>query len=113
MSSAIGPGDWIEFVGPFSDAAMRAAIRSSGVQFVGSYRVGTMTLCEAVTDQMRLPDGSVAPGLKTRDVKAFKNGHEMWLGASQWRPIYRPRADFIESLKAPPISAPARETEDA
>lgn len=106
MSAPIGPGDWVECVGPFNGAAGLAA---AGAKVIGEYRVGMVALCEAVTPRMQLPDGAIVPGLKVREVKAFIAGREVWLAAYQWRPIYRPKADLIESLKAPPkrVSEPA------
>lgn len=109
MAAPIGPGDWIEFVGP-RDAG---AISRAGARLVGSYRVGTLTVCEAVVGQMLLPDGRVAPGLKTRDVKVYIGAHEVWLAAHQWRPIYRPKQTIIDALKAPPKTAPIKEHEAA
>lgn len=111
MAAPIGPGDWIECVGPFADPAERAA---RGSRIEGSYFIGMVTVCEAVAERVRFPGNRVAPGIKARGVRAFlADGREAWIPAYQWRPVYRPKADFIESLKAPPISAPQRITEAA
>jgi hypothetical protein len=110
MSAPIGPGDWIECVGPFegNGAGLAARYRALGYTIVGAYHVGLLTICTAVTSAMRLPDGRIVPGLQTRDVKAFRSGREVWLPAYQWRPVYRPKSEFIESLKQP---SPEREAE--
>lgn len=114
MGAAIGPGDFIECVGPFEGDGSGVAkrYRALGYTISGDYRVGLVTICTAVSHAMRLPDGRIVPGLQTRDVKAFRGTREVWLPAYQWRPIYRPRADLIEALKQP-ISAPVRESENA
>lgn len=112
MSAPIGPGDWIECIGPFEGdgSGLAARYRAAGYRIVGSYHVGLLTICTAVSPAMRLPDGRVVHGLQTRDVKAFLGEREVWLPAYQWRPVYRPNSDLINSLKQP---APVREFEAA
>lgn len=103
MSGAIGPGDYIECVGPFDGDGTNLAARylAAGYRIVGSYYAGLITICEDVTPAMRLPSGRVVPGLRTLAVKAFRGDLEVWLPAFQWRPVYRPNADLIEQLKHP------------
>jgi hypothetical protein len=112
MTTPIGPGDWIECVGPFEGDGRALAERYAALGYTirGAYHLGLLTVCIAVTPAMQLPNGRVVPGLQTRDVKAFREGREVWLPAYQWRPIYRPKSTLIDSLKQP---APEREREHA
>jgi hypothetical protein len=114
MSEPIGPGDWIELVGPFEGdgAALAARYQAAGYRVAGAYSVGLISVCTAVTDAMRLPDGRVVPGLQTRDVKVFRAGRECWCAAHQWRPIYR-RGDAEQLTQTLLQSVPATAPEPA
>lgn len=98
MAGAIGPGDWIEPVVLAAGVAAPAC-----PQVVG----GHVYLCEELvwSDACQVCDGD-HPGLHIRGVPRIKHG---W-AACEWRPVYRPRADLIQSLKQP---APTRELEEA
>ncbi len=114
MSAPIGPGDWVELVGPFrgDGRALAAEYAAVGWRVVGAYYPGLITVCEAVAPAMRLAGGRVVPGLRVRAVKVFRGEREGWLPAFQWRPVYRPKQSLIESLKQPAPDA-VRELEDA
>jgi hypothetical protein len=84
MSAPIGPGDWVECVSTDPEDAddygrvMRVrAVKRDGV------------VCKKCSSEVGIDcdDGYVVPFL--------------WC-ACELRPIYRPKADLIESLKAPP-----------
>lgn len=80
--SAIGPGDWVE------------CVDSRGWEHL--VPVGSVHLVEDVTMwQGRIPS-LILKGI------ASPSGYREVL-AECFRPIYRPKADLIESLKAPPV----------
>lgn len=91
MAAPIGPGDFVECI----DCRGRPDL----------VRVGAVYLVEDADEYRGIPcltlKGVVHPG-------GFRR-----VRADCFRPIYRPRADFIRSLKAPPINAPARVREEA
>ncbi len=84
MSEPIGPGDWVECV----DDDPCEVYGPSGLIAGALYRVLGAKKC---TDPNT---GYVADALKVLV-------SPRWHGLKRFRPIYRPRADFIESLKAP------------
>lgn len=91
MSSAIGPGDFVECV----NAEPCALWGDPGLREGGIYQV------EAVA--MRRDSVSGFEGAAVRLVGYVHPTTEgvRWLGADRFRPIYRPNADLIESLKQP------------
>ena len=97
MAAPIGPGDFVECI-------------MQDDQFP-EMRPGSIWCIEAI-----LPD----PGFgcensrecREPSLKFTAHPDDNWC-ACAYRPIYRPRADLIESLKAPPKVAPVRESEDA
>lgn len=97
MAAPIGPGDWVECVD--GDARYPQMPRGSiwCVEAIIPWRA-FCALCEG--------GSTLFPALKLAG-----DPDDDWC-ACAYRPIYRPRASFIESLKAPPQRAP-RETEDA
>lgn len=76
----VGPGDWVECINTRDYADM--------------IRVGQIFLVEEV-GEARVPTCLALRGLRSR------RGHK-WARADSFRPIYRPRTSFLESLKAPP-----------
>jgi hypothetical protein len=97
MAAPIGPGDWVECV----DARQRpeAPLPPLGLT------VGKLYLVEGVGEW-----GGFL-GVVLRDVRSWhpSGGYR----ADHFRPIYRPKADLIEQLKAPPKTAPVKITEAA
>lgn len=94
--SAIGPGDWVEALGP------RGAVSWTGARAGGVYCVEALVStapCDLCPDDH--------PGLHLFGIQRHPHG---WAGC-QFRPIYRPKADLIEQLKQPAPDA-VRELED-
>lgn len=99
MSAPIGPGDWLECINdaPHSWFGIRLTLgRLYCVERVWSVNERN----DVTEDQVSL----VGVPLPSRQSTGS------W-GIHRFRPIYRPKADFIESLKAPPITI--RISEDA
>ncbi len=87
MSSAIGPGDWVECVRDGS------AVHGWSPLTVGAiYRVRDLV-------EEGYPGGRVVAGVTLHEVATPPGEVGFWI--ELFRPIYRPRADLIESLKAP------------
>lgn len=81
--SAIGPGDWVEYVGDGGPAA-RGQI----------YRVRSFDpTCSPCTDC-----GDDGPGV---DLDGVSLDLPAFCGACELRPIYRPKSSLIETLKQP------------
>ena len=106
--SAIGPGDWVErdpaYVGG-KNAIPRSQLKifGAGIEFGKLYRVREMRL-------LRCPvDGHAWQGLRLDGIVFSVPGHpDAFVQAEAFRPIYRPKADFIEALKRPaPEQEPA------
>lgn len=109
MAAAIGPGDWVERVPPPPD--FRAEIDSANIRHSGPRPVLGGIYCVRAVGTYRSLAGERCHGLKLVGIIASIPGHpDAWFAAEGFRPVYRPRADFIESLKQP---SPARETEAA
>lgn len=104
MAPAIGPGDWVECV----DAQFHA---SAGVALVlaAIYRVR-----EVLPDAI-LSGGGRGPTVRLRNIALpiGPHGVEASWAISRFRPIYRPKQEIIEALKAPPIKAQPRVREPA
>lgn len=85
MAAPIGPGDWVECVDTRGDGDI--------------VPLGSIHLVEDVAAVGRIPclilKGIVHPSGKRK------------VRADCFRPVYRPRADLIERLKAPPVVAPS------
>lgn len=98
--SDIGVGDFVEFIGPLTRGDKHTSAR--GWRISGDYYVGFVSVVEAVKREIRLLDGSVVPGIRVRGIKVHRpDGSEGWYPLYQWRRVYRPQADFIESLNQP------------
>lgn len=96
MTSAIGPGDFVECVN-----ADPQFIIPTGLSAGAIYQVQALTPPR--------PGRWAVAGLLLVGVR--HPGNELGdYNPDRFRPIYRPRADFIESLKQP---SPARESEAA
>ncbi len=100
--SAIGKGDWVEYTGIPAGTGSPAGI----IALAGSgFRRRVPYLVADVGYQGGEPWVSIS-GMPTP--MDFGYPCPGW-AAGCFRPVYRPKADFIESLKAPPI----RQTQDA
>jgi len=96
MGAEIEPGMWVE-----------------RCDHLGLDPFGTLRCVVEVAEPGPCRCGHYGPGLILQGVcyrgEAYPGSCE-----AHWRPVYRPKADFIESLKAPPIQAPpVRISEDA
>lgn len=97
MAAPIGPGDWVECLRVWPRAPDEAPT---------GFRVGGLYCVEAARD-----DGwcdvccECCPGLTFTNIARGE-----WFIGCAFRPVYRPNADFIESLKQP---SPERERETA
>lgn len=94
MAAPISPGDWVEYVGSDDPNAisMNLLVRGS------VYQVARLV-------QARGLDGGLHPALILRGVS-----RGAWT-IKAFRPIYRPKQELIEQLKAPPKQEPVREKE--
>lgn len=93
--SAIGPGDWVECVDVTSDVA------GTGHDWQGE-RVPVEGQIYQVSDAWVDCDGySVILVGWERDRAARDWGRRCGFAIERFRPIYRPKADLIESLKTP------------
>jgi len=91
MAADIGPGDWVEALITFDDGECRVVAGHA-------YRVTGMHEGEEPDDCAHCGPGCAHPVL---DLAEFPPDPEYGWCASIFRPIYRPRADLIESLKTP------------
>jgi hypothetical protein len=94
MAAPIGPGDWVQCVTSVGPDSFGNRI------FAGS--VYCVELIAPFSDLPGSPDGF---GVK---LVGIGNANCLW-GPERFTPLGGNRADLIESLKAPPIKAPARE----
>lgn len=99
--SAIGKGDWVECI-------------SHHAEKIG-LRAGAAYLVEEVRDMGRdcssCRDACKRMGLRLSGATPIVQGYAVgFVCSSAFRPIYRPKSTFIETLKQP---APDRELEDA
>lgn len=94
MSAPIGPGDWVECVAFWPHPRAPLAALSVGCIYQIDW-VGEGVDCDGVD------------GAAVRVINDPLPSHCAWR-ADQFRPIYRPSSDFIDSLKQP---APPRECE--
>lgn len=98
--SAIGPGDWVELIGP------KGVTSPVCPEFVGG---GLYCVEELVwTASCRVCGSKEHAGLHIVGKPRTKHG---WAGCI-WRPIYRPKSELIEILKQPAPDA-VHELEDA
>ena len=89
--SAIGPGDWVECV----DASPHPNHKVSTKLVQGAlYRVREESVCPETGKNGLTLCGVLLP-------IHSKIGREIGWLLSRFRPIYRPKADLIESLKTP------------
>src|SRR3712207_828779 len=97
MAAPIGPGDWVE------------VIRASGRY---GFRPGQLYLCTSVPERELPCDvcGKCHRGISVKNAPAARPADWLW-PVCCFKPIYRPKADFIESLKAPPKAAPVKAPE--
>lgn len=95
MAAPIGPGDWVE---AFQSRSGGNAVPGSkfGFRLGGIYRVSELVW------EARCSCGDGHAGLNFHNMPQHPNG----FAGCQFRPIYRPRADFIEALKAPVTRTP-------
>lgn len=102
MAGAIGPGDWVECIGfPGRSGPARGDVPVVG----GLYCVRAM---REGSDRIH---GGVSLGLLLVGLYAYHpDGQEGAWHPDCFRPVYRPNADIIASLKAP---SPYRELADA
>ena len=89
--SAIGPGDWVEAIGPKGVESPRAPGVFGGGVYCVEALVWTNPHCGGC--------GGEHAGIHLVGKARARNG---WRGC-EFRPVYRPKADLIESLKAPPV----------
>ena len=87
MAAPIGPGDWVECV----DDRPCPVYGPSGLSRGAIYCVAGVEAPAATLDGV---------AVYLRDVRS--RGPNGGFGLRRFRPIYRPSADLIESLKAPP-----------
>jgi len=94
--SAIGPGDWVECVdnscGQLEAWSAGERLEKGAVYQIGDCWVDTHTLKEVVSIVGR-----------ERVAGSRRKGRRLGYSINRFRPIYRPKADLIESLKAPPV----------
>lgn len=101
MAAPIGPGDWVECV----QNRHPTTLPPRGL-IVGR--------CYMVSAAGVTPAHDVQPGVPWVRLVGVPDPAPKWGYRAAWfRPVYRPKADLIESLKAPPQTAPKRETEAA
>ena len=89
MTTPIGPGDWVECIDDGSGDGYGTPLRVGAI-----YRVNGI-----------IPDWQGKLGLTLDGVEPPTTGSVgiilIGFAPELFRPIYRPKADFIESLKAP------------
>ena len=115
MSAApIGPGDFVECIVECNEGSPGILAHWLCGAQIEKGRVYTVMLVRADIDNF----GNMAAGfvLVERDTHwpATVLGGDLgaW-NADHFRPIYRRDESIIQTLKAPPINAPARESEEA
>lgn len=96
MACELAPGVWVEALGPKGAVSPYTGARAGGVYCIEA--LVWIAPCDKCTDEH--------PGLHLVGLKRHPAG---WAGC-QFRPVYRPPADFIVSLTQP---APERELEAA
>lgn len=96
MADAIGPGMWVEFIGPRIASDLACMTIGSVWHCVRVYD-GPSSECELHGDHCR--HGT----LILAEVSA--GDWDGWC-AGTFRPIYRPKSEIIEALKAPAPSEP-------
>lgn len=101
--SAIGPGDWVECLTPSPDTN---ACVEGGLYCVEAL-VPAFGGCPVCDDDM--PEGMIFAGHPREP--AWGGYLKSWCPC-RFRPIYRPKSDFIEQLKQPAPDI-VREFEDA
>lgn len=101
MSAPIGPGDWVEFYRLWRGLTLSPHY---AVELGGIYRV-----LELVPD-MDNRDGTFEPGLRL--YRTASQHEQVAYPVSCFRPIYRPKASLIESLKQPRTAVLKREMAD-
>lgn len=107
MAAPIGPGDWIECVRAGPNLHTVCGVRVGGIYCVEAMQEMDVS-CAACASCDRVGLRLVGQPIKVKGYRAD------WICGGGFRPIYRPNADLIESLKAPPITAPPiRQTQDA
>lgn len=91
--SAIGPGDWVECVGcDTPNHEGHEPVRGDRPQRGQIYLVDRVDLARSTTGRMR-------PALTVTSPKAYSaNGNEIGWGVENFRPIYRPKSELLESL---------------
>lgn len=102
MAAPIGVGDWVE---AFQSRSGGNSVPASkfGFRLGGIYRVS-----ELVWD-VHCSCGDDHAGLNFHTMPQ----HPYGFAGCQFRPIYRPKSEIIEALKAPPKHAPKRSREPA
>lgn len=96
MGAAIGPGDFVECV----------SVRTERGYLGARLTVGRVYVVEAAGVT---PPGDTIPNVPWVRLVGVVSDPKTWgFRAALFRPIYRPRADFIEALKQP---TPARTRE--
>lgn len=90
----IGKGDWVECV----DASCRG---------YGDWEPGAQPVEGALYTVEDVFDGLDGPTIDLREIKRGPLALMFWgrrvgYGVDRFRPIYRPKSELIESLKAPP-----------
>lgn len=101
MAAPVGPGDFVECID--TDAGPECEPHPRG------YRTGELCVVEEVGEDDFGPWLNCVGKVRPADYGDPYPGFDIcW-----FRLVYRPRADLFQSLKAPPINAPARVSEDA
>lgn len=110
MTAPIGPGDWVECAPP---SGYRGDIPIEQVGISGSYPKRGHVYRVREVGQYRTLQG-MEDGLRLVGIVASTPGHpDSWWPARCFRPIYRPKAELIQSLLAPTPAKPVRVGEDA
>lgn len=95
MSEPIGPGDYVECI----DASV---LRFAGYEWGGDApNIGTIYTVERLVIAPTGEDAFILKELRRSAAAREKWGEDVGYGAFRFRPIYRPKADFIENLKTP------------
>jgi hypothetical protein len=95
MAAPIGPGDWCEFLGPPSPEPGAETVVVGGLYCVEAF-VASWGACNHCGDDTET--GLILAG----QPRVPCGGTLMSWCPCRFRPVYRPRASFIASLKAPP-----------
>jgi hypothetical protein len=103
--SAIGPGDWVEFLGDRPGTAGPARL-------VGKLEVGRLYVVRALKRGWDALAGGVSEGVQLVGVYGYHaDGAEGAWHPALFRPVYRPREDLIATLLEP-LPAEVREVEE-